>query len=211
MAPLEPGVTESPSCPRRRRTMGFTLGEILVAVTIIALLAAAVVPTILGRLESSRADAVVVEMQSLQNAIMLFYRDVGRYPRRLDYLNTLPAGALDACGTTISAQNIAKFRGPYINRTITMINPGIGLTKYILATGDSVESLLTRTTISTFSGNLQVLQINVYGPEQNIAEDIDLKVDGVIDASGGIIQYVGNPQPNEYIVRWTLPIKTGAC
>lgn len=204
-----------PSERRPRRGPGFSLGEILIAVAIIALLAAVVVPTIFGRLTSARSDAIIGEMQSLQNGILLFYRDVGRYPRRLDYLDVLPTPAnlnVDACGTTLSTQNQAKFRGPYINRPIQMINLGLGLTKYILATGDSVESIITRTAIvSGTGGTQQVLQILVYGPEQNIAEDIDSKVDGVLDANSGIIQYVVISAPNEYIVKWSLPIKLNAC
>jgi general secretion pathway protein G len=196
---------------RPRFRAGFTLAEILVAIFIIALLASVVVPAVYGRLSAARADAIIGEMQNLQNGIMLFHRDVGRYPRRLDYLDALPAGAVDACGTTISAQNAAKYRGPYINRSINLLNPGGGVTKYLLATGDSVEALLTRTTVTTTVGTQQVLQILVYGPEQSIAEAIDQRVDGVSGSSSGIIQYVGNPQPEEYIVKWTFAIRTGAC
>jgi prepilin-type N-terminal cleavage/methylation domain-containing protein len=201
----------------RLRRPGFSLVEILVAVLIIALVAAVVIPTIYGRLTAARADAIVGEMQSLQNGIMLFYRDVGRYPRRLDYLNALPTPAtnvLDACGTQISTQNQAKYRGPYINREIVMLNPGAGITKYLLATGDSVESLLTRTSIATPTGGTQqVLQILVYGPDLSIAQTIDRNVDGTGDtspASDGIIEYTPLTAP-EYLVEWTIPIKLNAC
>ena len=197
---------------RARRIAGFSLAEILVALLIVALLAAVVVPTIFGRLAAARSDAIVGELQSLQNGIMLFYRDVGRYPRRLDFLNVLPTpatNAIDACGTQLTSQAQANFRGPYINRVITMINPAGGITKYLLATGDSVESLLTRTTITTPTGGTQqVLQILVYGPDQSTAEAIDKSVDGNIDGSGGIIQYVAIAP---YIVKWTIPIRLNAC
>lgn len=177
------------------------------------MVAAVVVPTIYGRLRSARSDADIIEMRALQNAILLFYRDVGRYPRRLDYLNALPASnVVDACGNAISARNMARYEGDYLSRRIRMIDSTNGNTKYALSTGDSIETLITRTTIATATGgSQQVLQILLYGPELDIAQDIDLKVDGSNDASGGIIHFVGNPAPLEHIVKWTLPIGTGAC
>jgi prepilin-type N-terminal cleavage/methylation domain-containing protein len=196
----------------RRRRPGFTLAEVLVAFAIIAALVAVIVPVVMRQLAAARVNAIVAEMQAHQSGIMLFYRDVGRYPLRLDYLNVIPPNptALDACSNVISAQNVAKFRGPYINKTITLLNPGV-INKYILSTGDSVESVLTRTTIVTVGGSQQVLQILVYGPELDVAQDIDVAVDGVINATGGIIQYVGVTPPEDYIVKWTIPIKNGAC
>lgn len=195
------------------RSRGFTLGEVLVALVIVALLAAVIVPIVYGRLAIGRAEAIVSEMQNLETGLRLFNKDVGRYPARLDYLNVLPsASVVDACGTAISAQNKAKFRGPYITRPIVMINPGGGDTRYILATGDTVQSALTRTTITNpvTGGVQQVLQIQVSGPEQDITLMIDSTVDGIVDRSNGIIRYAA-PLLNENIVLWTFPIKNGAC
>ena len=184
---------------------GFSLGEILVVVAIIAVIAAAIVPTVFGRLQAARADAVIGEMQSLESGIMLFYRDVGRYPRRLDYLNTLASGDLDACGAAIPSVNVAKFRGPYISRSITLLNPPT-ITKYLMSTGDSVESVLTRTNITTATGTQRVLQISVNGLDASTLDLIDYKVDGAqnIDA-GKIIISSGT------ILKWTIPIKSAAC
>jgi len=174
-------------------------------VAIIAVIAAAIVPTVFGRLQGARADAVIGEMQSLESGIMLFYRDVGRYPRRLDYLNTLASGDLDACGAAIPSVNVAKFRGPYIDRSITLLNPPL-VTKYLMSTGDSVESVLTRTNITTSTGTQRVLQISVNGLDASTLDLIDYKVDGAqnIDA-GKIIISSGT------ILKWTIPIRSSAC
>lgn len=198
--------------PRRRvRRGGFTLGEVLIAVAIVALLAAVMIPTVFGQINARRADAIIQEMQSLQNGILLFYRDVGRYPLRLDYLNTLPASPQDVCTNALTARDAGNFRGPYINKTINMISPP-GNTKYLLSTGDSVESALTRTTIVTSSGgSQQVIQILTYGPDLALADRIDQQVDGVSGAGTGIIQYVEFGATTEYIVKWTFAIKNGAC
>lgn len=186
--------------------MAFSLAEILISLAIIALLAAVVVPTVFSRLESARGDAIIGEMQALQNGVLLFYRDVGRYPARLDFLNTLASGDFDSCGVAIPAPNFAKYRGPYINRSIVMINPPTN-TKYILATGDSVESAISRVNITTATGTQRVLQILVSGPDQTVADDIDAKIDGAVNAGAGIIHYatVGK------IVKWSIPIRSAAC
>jgi prepilin-type N-terminal cleavage/methylation domain-containing protein len=198
----------------RRAAVGFSLPEILVAVAIIGLLTVVMAPVVLNRLALARADSIVSEMQNLQQALQVFNRDVGRYPQRLDYLSVLPTPAtnvLDACGTQISAQNQAKFRGPYVNREIVMIDPfnvvpANRVTKYVLATGDSVDAVLTRTT----SGTQQVLQILVYGLDQSTTQRVDSTVDGVLDSSNGIVQYAAI-QPTQNTIKWNIPIKNGAC
>lgn len=205
---------------RHIHATGFTLAEVLAAIAIVGLLAVVVSPIVLGRLATSRAEAIVSEMLSLQDALQLFNRDVGRFPQRLDYLNVLPTPAtsvFDACGTQISAGNQAKFRGPYINREIVMIDPfnvvpANRITKYTLATGDSVESLLTRTTITNpvTGGTQQVLQILVSGPEKDLTQRIDSIVDGILDKDNGIVRYAA-PAANENTIKWTIPIKNGAC
>lgn len=197
---------------RRRRRSGFSLVEILLTVVIIALLTAVVVPTVMGRINSARGDAIIAEMQSLQNGILLYYRDIGRYPSTLEQLNGIVAGDVDACGTPLPSTAAGKYRGPYINKQINILDPPPAPinTRYQLATDDSIDTVLTWTTVTT-TGTQQVLQILAYGPEQKIVEDMDMKVDGTLNGAGGIIHYVGNPQPNEYIVKWTIPIKLNAC
>ena len=198
--------------PSRRDSLGFTLVEVLVAITIVALLGLIIVPVVLGRLDVARAESIVAEMQTLQTGIQMFQRDVGRYPKRLDYLVVLPgSGVVDACDAPISAQNQAKFRGPYINRSIADSAGGTVGTRYTLATDDSVDWTPTRTTITAVSGGTQqVLQILVRGPEQGIVEEIDTDVDGVVDGTQGTIRYSAI-QPNENILVWTFPITNGAC
>lgn len=191
---------------------GFSLGEVLVAVAIIILLTVMVVPSIMGRLNSAQSDAIIGELRTLDDGLQLFRRDVGRYPRRLDYLNVLPTagGVLDACNVAISGPNQAKFRGPYINRSIVMVDPGTGNTKYVFSTGDTIESTLRRTTIPAAIGTQQVLQILVYGPSPATASAIDLLVDGVVDFAAGTVQFIDTPAATD-TVKWTIPIKNDSC
>lgn len=202
--------------PRKAQKGGASLPEVLVAMAIVAVLAALIVPVFMDRLQTAQADAVISEMQNLQNGLRMFYRDVGRYPQQLNYLSALEDlnGIRDACGGTITATNQAKYRGPYLNRPLQLIDrygapPN---TRYIMASGDSVEASLTRTTAPTVSGGTQqILQIQIFGPDKATTEYIDTKVDGTLDGTAGVVRYATPLSGNDNTILWTFPITNGAC
>ena len=80
------------SGPARSRRFGVTLLEVITSLVIVAAVSSVIIPTVFQRLRESRVDTIVAELKSLETAIMLFRQDVGRYPRRLEYLavQTLP-------------------------------------------------------------------------------------------------------------------------
>lgn len=192
---------------RLRRRPGFSLVEVMGAMVIVAILSALVIPVVYQRLKEARVDAIVQEFESIRSGMFMYYRDVTKYPPRVDYLTALESGPTDICGNPLTARNIAGYKGPYLSRQIIMLNPLGGLTRYAISSGDSVESVITRTTISAITGPTDVLQIWVYGPELDIANMIDQRIDGTIDGTSGVIQTVGNPSPNEFIVKYNIPIK----
>ena len=59
---------------------GFTFVEIMVVVTILAILAALVVPRIMGRTDEAKRKATTVQIRNLEGALQLFKLDNGRYP-----------------------------------------------------------------------------------------------------------------------------------
>ena len=65
---------------RRRRDAGFTLIEIMVVIVILGLLAALVVPKLVGRTEEAKRTQTRVQIKSIQQAIELFKLDNGFYP-----------------------------------------------------------------------------------------------------------------------------------
>ena len=65
---------------RRRREAGFTLIEIMVVIVILGLLAALVVPKLVGRTEEAKRTQTRVQIKSIQQAIELFKLDNGFYP-----------------------------------------------------------------------------------------------------------------------------------
>jgi general secretion pathway protein G len=62
------------------RERGFTLIEIMVVVFILALLAAIVVPRIVGRTDEARRTAASLQIKNIEGALHLFKLDNGFYP-----------------------------------------------------------------------------------------------------------------------------------
>jgi len=89
---------------QRRRRSGFTLVEILLVVTIIAVLAGLAIPRLAGRGQQARVQAADADIRGgLSNALGLYELDNGRYPERLQDLFEKPASA-------------KTWRGPYLNQ-----------------------------------------------------------------------------------------------
>lgn len=66
--------------PQRSRSRGFTLIEIMVVVVIMGILAALVVPKLMGRTDDARIIAAKQDIASLMQALKLYKLDNQRYP-----------------------------------------------------------------------------------------------------------------------------------
>ncbi len=77
----------------RHDRRGFTLIEIMVVVVILGLLAALVVPKLIGRTEEAKRTQAAVQMKNIEQALELFKLDNGFYPatdQGIQALVTLP-------------------------------------------------------------------------------------------------------------------------
>jgi len=63
-----------------RRDAGFTLIEIMVVVVILAILAALIVPKVIGRPDEARVVAARQDVATIKQALKLYRLDNGRYP-----------------------------------------------------------------------------------------------------------------------------------
>ncbi|HEU0203417.1 MAG TPA: type II secretion system major pseudopilin GspG [Burkholderiaceae bacterium] len=75
----------------RQRSRGFTLIEIMVVITILGILAALIVPRVVGRTDDARVKAAQQDIASLMQALKLYRLDNGRYPTSEQGLQALLA------------------------------------------------------------------------------------------------------------------------
>lgn len=98
---------------RRRSEGGFTLIEILVVITIIALIMSLVGPRVLNYLGESKVKAAKIQIQSFGSALDLFNLDTGRYPTSGEGLTALVQ----------SPGSIPSWNGPYLKGGVVPNDP----------------------------------------------------------------------------------------
>jgi general secretion pathway protein G len=98
---------------RRRGQSGFTLIEILVVITIIALIMSLVGPRVLNYLGESKVKAAKIQIQSFGSSLDLFNLDTGRYPTTSEGLTALVQ----------SPGSIPSWNGPYLKGGVVPNDP----------------------------------------------------------------------------------------
>ncbi len=93
-----------------KRQRGFTLIEILLVMAILGMLAAMVLPNIVGSAEKARIKTAQTQIASLGTALDAFALDVGRYPDSQEGLEALVQ----------APQGMRMWAGPYLNKSLPM-------------------------------------------------------------------------------------------
>lgn len=95
---------------------GFTLLEILVALVLIGLLVATLVPAVLNQMGRGEVNRVVEDLSAVESASKTFRVDVNRWPGELEDLVIRPSStATDVNGATYGGL-VARWAGPYLER-----------------------------------------------------------------------------------------------
>jgi prepilin-type N-terminal cleavage/methylation domain-containing protein len=113
----------------KSRRSGFTLPEILVTVTVIAVLAAVVVPAVTQYASKGDAPSAKSDVLQLSTAVTAFASDVRYYPGDLRQLTTLIATSgssflLTGFGSagvshSYAQSDVSKWKGPYTPSTLS--------------------------------------------------------------------------------------------
>lgn len=74
---------------RARAVRGFTLIELIVAITIVAVMGAVVVPAVMNHVSEARRTAARSDVNTIMQALKLYKMDNGRYPTGEQGLNAL--------------------------------------------------------------------------------------------------------------------------
>lgn len=88
------------------KTRGFTLVELMVVLTVIALLLSVVVPDYIGRVRRAEEAVLKENLMVMRDALDKHYADAGKYPASLDelvskrYLRAIPADPFTASPQT---------------------------------------------------------------------------------------------------------------
>jgi general secretion pathway protein G len=88
---------------------GFTLIELMVVILIIAILAALVVPKVIGRTDDAKVGAAKSDISALSTAIDTFRLDCGRYPTTEEGIQVL----------SVPPSDVQGWKGPYLRKAIT--------------------------------------------------------------------------------------------
>lgn len=141
---------------KRRRERGYSLLEVLIVLTIIALIAALVGPRLMAQLDRSKVTAARVQIRALASSLETLRLDMGRYPTTeegLDLLVHAPRG-----------RDAGVWRGPYLDGAIPA-DPWGGAYQYQAPSADFARPRISSLGADGQEGGSGLAADIVYGEE----------------------------------------------
>ena len=111
--------------PTARRPRGFTLIELIVVLFIMAVLAALIVPNIIGRTDDARETAARTDIATLMQALKLYRLDNGVYPSQSQGLQALVAKPTTPPVPRNWKPYVEKLPADPWGRPYNYLNPGV--------------------------------------------------------------------------------------
>jgi prepilin-type N-terminal cleavage/methylation domain-containing protein len=175
--------SQSKSGRKKLKVIGFTLAEILVALALISLLAAVLLPTVAGQLLKGDAVRVSEDLSAVRSGIEQFLADVHRYPGKYSQLaSSIKTGThLDIHGSTITSGLASKWGGPYVTKDTlagATVTTGFG------------ASILNAFSKTANTNGIDYVTVSITGIDSLDFLRLDEQVDGTANAAGGILRWV---------------------
>jgi prepilin-type N-terminal cleavage/methylation domain-containing protein len=176
---------------------GFSLAEILVAIAIVAVIAAVVVPSIGSQLKSGDESRVQQDLTAIRAATEQFLADVRRYPKSLGQLITQPESPTSDTSLVagvFSTSQMNRWKGPYLNKdSATAVRTGFDA---------SIDALFTSV---AWSGQ-NYLTVSLPAVDTGFARALDRRMDDGTETTGSIQYTLGVPTTTT-IRYFVLPIQ----
>ncbi len=175
---------------RGKAGKGFSLTEILVALAIIAIMSAVLLPAVNSQLGKSDASRAASDLVAVQTGVQSFMGDVHRVPQKISQLTTKitisdndlgnPNTAPPASAAAFADYLVANWRGPYLNKDV------VGPTRV-----GNIQDAFSVTTVGT-SYYLTVSMINVAGSDfAQIEAILDEGAATSTSSTTGVVRYTG--------------------
>ena len=158
---------------------GFTVVEILVAMAILVILGALLVPAIIGTVDRARVEGAEDSLDAIADGITLFADQVNEYPASLTQLVVPITGAdTDICGATYTGGEQNRWAGPYLDRALPATGVPVGV-----GTADNAFGVLAD------PSRIDYLQVVIREVLPEDASALDQRIDGGDGASAGALRW----------------------
>lgn len=168
---------------KRSAKRGFTLAEVLVTLSIIAIMAAVLLPALNSQIAKGDAGRVASDLTNIQTGAQAFLSDVHRYPGSLVHLTTaITAVQTDLVGQGYPSTLASKWKGPYVQKEA--VSPS--------SVGNFQQNF---TSVNGANGvpYLTVTLLNVVGADFARIEDLlDEGASSTVSSTTGLVRWVAS-------------------
>lgn len=184
---------------------GFSLLEVVIAIVIVVVLSATVLPAVAEQVERRRVDAAIGTLKDLADAATAFRKDVGMNPGQLiDLSNPITTAGTNSCGVAYTTAAVNLWAGPYYKAQI-LITSGLPLSEENLG---RVQNTLVRSPSGVATPGSLAFPV-ASAPLDKVTE-IDAAVDGDGSATTGRVRWTTPANANGHVT-FSFHVAVNGC